>query len=164
MDAIQIYFRRVPSGDKTFSRFEKGGLPLLKRKVQYTFPTPIKWKEYQLYPAFFFPRENQKCPWKPFLAFFRLFSRKATPLSRTLFSLFSRTLFGFHGHFWSLFCFFTGTFLFSRTLFFSFFFHGCVFSFSRALFVFFFTEGKSIFTGKKKTLSSSSRLVLEGAS
>ena len=45
----RIQWLRSP-GDKTFSRFLKGELPPLKRKVQYTFPTPIKWKEYQLEP------------------------------------------------------------------------------------------------------------------
>ena len=37
MDLIGFCFRRVPSGDKTFSRFQKGGLPPLKRKVQKPF-------------------------------------------------------------------------------------------------------------------------------
>merc|ERR1711951_145226 len=32
-----VLLRRVPSGDKTFSRFQKGGLPPVKRKVQTPF-------------------------------------------------------------------------------------------------------------------------------
>ena len=32
-----VLLRRVPSGDKTFSRFQKGGLPPLKQKVQTPF-------------------------------------------------------------------------------------------------------------------------------
>ena len=35
--------------------------------------------------CFFFPRENQKCPWKPFLALFEFFSRTDFFFSRTLF-------------------------------------------------------------------------------
>ena len=41
----------IPSGDKTFSRFQKGGLPPLKRKVQTPFlkhnkMERIKWTQF----------------------------------------------------------------------------------------------------------------------
>ena len=48
MDPIGLCFRRVPSGDKTFSRFQKGLSPAVNLKPPEPFPTPIKWKEYQL--------------------------------------------------------------------------------------------------------------------
>ena len=50
---------------------------------------------------YFFPRENKKCPWKPFLAFLSFFFTSRKTFSRTLFSVFSRPL-----------IFFTGTLLF----------------------------------------------------
>ena len=40
-------------GDKTFSRFQKGGIPLLKQKVQTPFPNTIKWKDCQIDPIGF---------------------------------------------------------------------------------------------------------------
>ena len=36
--------------DKSFSSFQKDGLPGDKLKPPVPFPTPIKWKEYQLDP------------------------------------------------------------------------------------------------------------------
>ena len=44
---------RVPSGDKTFLWFQKGGLPPLTRKVQTPFPNTIKWKDCQMDPIGF---------------------------------------------------------------------------------------------------------------
>ena len=95
---------------------------------------------------FFFSRENQKCAWKPFWAFFSVFFTAKSC---------------FHGHFFHFFhahfsCF-TGTFLkflhLSRTLFwfhahflFSFFFTG---NFTGTFFDFFHGR-KKIFHGEKK--------------
>ena len=42
-------FRSFPPGDKTFSKFQKG-LSLVNLKPPEPFPTPIKWKEYQVDP------------------------------------------------------------------------------------------------------------------
>ena len=59
--------------------------------------------------VFFFPRENQKCPWKPFFALFAIFFTGGNSFSRPLFGTFSRAVQGFHGHFqifftgWSIF-------------------------------------------------------------
>merc|ERR1711954_550941 len=39
-----------PPGDKTFSSFQNGKKPSVKLKPPVPFPTPIKWKEYQLDP------------------------------------------------------------------------------------------------------------------
>ena len=61
--------------------------------------------------AFFFSRENQKCAWNVFLAFFRVFSRTKirfhahyfatfhgqSEFSRAIFRIFSRMDFYFHG-------------------------------------------------------------------
>ena len=46
MDPIGLCFAESLRG----TSFQKGRLPALKRKVQYRFPTPFKWKEYQLDP------------------------------------------------------------------------------------------------------------------
>ena len=96
--------------------------------------------------CFFFSPWKSKVPVKAFFGLFSpLFPEGKTPFTHTFFTFFTHS-------FWfsrTLFCFFMDTFLFSCTLFFSF-FSRVRFSFSRALFVFFFTEGKSIFTGKKK--------------
>ena len=45
-----VLLRRVLSGDKTFSGFQKDGLPFLKRKVQTPFPNTIKWKDVKWTP------------------------------------------------------------------------------------------------------------------
>ena len=93
-------------------------------------------------------------PWKPKVCvkailglFFGFFHGKKL-LSRTFFSLFSRTLFLFHGHFFELFALFTGTFLVSRTLFFFIFFHG---HFHGHFFWFFSRKEKNFSRGKKNT-------------
>ena len=39
-----VMLSQVFSGDKTFSRFQKGGLPPLKLKPPVPLPTPIKCK------------------------------------------------------------------------------------------------------------------------
>ena len=103
----------------------------------------------------FFSREKKSCPWKPFLAFF---------------SIFSRAIFVFHGQFFAIFLVFsrakkwlsrakidffssfTGNFLFSRAK--IKFFGGFTGNFvlSRAIFWVFFTGKVLVFTGKKKTL------------
>ena len=67
-------FHSLPPGDKTFSRFQKGLSPPVNLKPPEPFPTPIKWKEYQLDPlgaafaaslwgsVFFFPVNIEKVP------------------------------------------------------------------------------------------------------
>ena len=50
MDPFRALLRRVPPGDKTFSKFQKGLSPPVNLKPPEPFPTPIKWKEYQLDP------------------------------------------------------------------------------------------------------------------
>ena len=47
----------------------------------------------------FFPRENQKCPWKPFLPIFSIFFTRGKSFSRALFSVFSRFLHGYTNRF-----------------------------------------------------------------
>ena len=49
--------------------------------------------------VFFFPRENQKCPWKPFLPIFSIFFTRGKSFSRALFSVFSRFLHGYTNRF-----------------------------------------------------------------
>ena len=44
------YDTHLPSGDKTFSRFQKGLFTFLFLKPPEPFPTPIKWKEYSIGP------------------------------------------------------------------------------------------------------------------
>ena len=113
--------------------------------------------------VFFFPRENKSCPWKPFLAFFPIFSR---------------AIFVFHGQFFAVFWVFsrakiwffsgfTGNFVFSRAKFWilkvsraTLYFHGQFFGvFSRARF--WFSRGKKkhwlswYFFHKKKTQKKS---------
>ena len=48
--------------------------------------------------AFYFSRENQKCPWKLFFCLFSTFFTDGKWLSRTLFWNFSRAVEIFHGH------------------------------------------------------------------
>ena len=115
--------------------------------------------------VFFFSRENQKCPWKPFLPIFSIFFTGGKIVSRALFSVFSRFLHGytnrFHGQNLSkklsfsrgkLLKFFHGHRFFSRVEFWR--------KSSRARFSFhghflgknlvFFTGGFFFFHGKKK--------------
>ena len=47
----------------------------------------------------FFSRENQKCPWKPFLPIFSIFFTRGKSFSRALFSVFSRFLHGYTNRF-----------------------------------------------------------------
>ena len=44
MDPIGLCFRRVPSGDKTFSGFQKGCLKVVNLKLSYASQPPIKSK------------------------------------------------------------------------------------------------------------------------
>ena len=69
--------------------------------------------------VFFFSREKKKCPWKPFLLVFWIFSRAESV---------------FHAHF---FLFFSRTLFFSRALF-LYFFTGRIFRFTGRIFFFFF--------------------------
>ena len=96
--------------------------------------------------VFLFLRENQKSTWNVFSAFFGVFFTHKKSLWPTLFWLSSRTLFCFHGHFFEIFIFFTGSF-FGLTNIFLFFIN--YFSFHGHFW--FFTE---VFFSWKKTLHS----------
>ena len=52
-----------------------------------------------LYAVFFFSRENQKCPWKPFFALFSIFFTGGNSFSHPLFLTFLRVVQGFHGQY-----------------------------------------------------------------
>ena len=51
LDHLWALLHRVPPGDKAFSSFQKGGLPFLKPKVQYTLSTPINEKSINWTPG-----------------------------------------------------------------------------------------------------------------
>ena len=68
-------------------------LPILVSVIETKISWPIANQ------CFFFPCENQKCPWNVFFTIFPVFFTGAKPFSRALFSRFSRLVQTFHGDF-----------------------------------------------------------------
>ena len=73
--------------------------PYLKTCYRKNDHRPFRTKHPPTLSVFFFPRENQKCPWKPFFALFAIFFTGGNSFSRPLFWTFSRVVQGFHGQY-----------------------------------------------------------------